>query len=91
VMKHLPWSHIADRLKYDLLPDAHKLSMPTLLIVGENDTSTPPDQARILYDALPGPKELHIIVGAPHTFRSADHLGELKTTIRQWIRQCLLK
>ncbi len=53
VMKRLPWSHIADRLKYDLLPNVSKLTMPVLLITGENDTSTPPDHVQILFEALP--------------------------------------
>jgi len=39
--KKLPWSHMEDRLKYDLLSQAKRLVMPVLLVVGENDESTP--------------------------------------------------
>lgn len=85
VVKRLKWSHIEDRLKYDLLPQVHKLTMPVLLIVGENDTRTPLDHQKILYDALREPKELHIISGAPHTFRAPEHLAELKNIFNQWI------
>ena len=82
VIKRLPWSHMEDRLKYDLLPGAKKLSMPVLLIVGEQDE---PEIQKILFDALPGPKELHIIKNAPHAFRDADHLKEIKSIFLNWI------
>lgn len=85
VMKRLKWSHIADRLKYDLLPKVDKLGMPVLLIVGENDTSTPPKHQKILYDALPGVKALRIIKGAPHTFRDQMHLAEVKQIFNRWL------
>lgn len=85
IIKRLKWSHIADRLKYDLLPKVDKLTMPVLLIVGENDTSTPPEHQQILYKALPGKKELHVIRGAPHTFRNSKHLDEIKQIFDKWI------
>lgn len=85
LVKRLPWSHMEDRLQYDLLPRVDKLMMPVLLVVGELDTSTPPDQVRLLYDALPGPKTFHLIPNAPHTFRDPTHLAELKNTVSEWI------
>lgn len=85
VIKRLPWSHMTDRLKYDLLPEVKKLTMPVLLIVGENDTSTPSDHVKILYDALPGPKEFHLIKNAPHTFKDPEHLKEIKKIFLTWL------
>lgn len=85
VIKRLPWSHMEDRLRYDLLPDASNLTMPVLLIVGENDTSTPPDHVKILFDALPEQKEYHVIKNAPHTFRDKGHLEEIKNLFLRWI------
>ena len=89
-VKRLKWSHMEDRLKYDVLPDAGKLTMPLLLIVGEHDTSTPPQHQKILYDALPGKKEMHIIKGSPHTFRDENHLREVKTLLNTWIEKYLI-
>lgn len=86
LIKRLPWSHMEDRLRYDLLPQASKLTMPVLLVVGELDTPTPPDHVRILYDALPGPKTFHVISGSPHAFREPTHLAELKAIISDWIK-----
>lgn len=87
VVKRLKWSHIADRLKYDLLLKVNKLTMPVLLVVGENDIRTPLEHQKILYNVLPGPKELHIIKGSPHTFRDPEHLQELKNILSQWIKK----
>lgn len=85
VTKKLPWSHMIDRQKYDLLKNVGKLTMPVLLIVGEKDDATPPEHQKILYDTLPGPKELHIIKDAPHTFREEEHLKEIKQIFNQWL------
>jgi pimeloyl-ACP methyl ester carboxylesterase len=66
--KRLKWSHMEDRLKYDVLPDIDKIKVPVLLIVGEHDTSTPVEHQQLLYDKLDCEKEIHIIKGAEHTF-----------------------
>lgn len=84
-MKRLRWSHIDDRLKYDLLPNVGKLAMPVLLIVGGDDQITPLAHQKILYNALPGPKELYVIKGAPHTFRDPDHVAEIEETFSRWL------
>ncbi len=86
VIKHLKWSHMADRLKYDLLPEASKLMMPVLLIVGSKDAGTPYEHQKLLYDAIPNDKkEIHIIDGAGHTFREENHLKEIKQIFLKWI------
>jgi pimeloyl-ACP methyl ester carboxylesterase len=87
VIKKLKWSHVEDRLKYDLLPDVKKLTMPVLLVVGEEDYVVPPSDQQILFQALPGPKELHIIKGAPHTFKEPEHLAELKLIFSNWLKK----
>ncbi|MDO8582070.1 MAG: alpha/beta fold hydrolase [bacterium] len=85
-IKRLKWSHMEDRLRYDVLPLVAKLTMPVLLIVGDHDESTPMSHQKILFDALPsGKKELHIIKDAPHTFRDPKHLTEIKEIFSKWI------
>jgi pimeloyl-ACP methyl ester carboxylesterase len=84
-LKKLKWSFIEDGRNYDLLPDAKKLTMPVLLIVGERDDSTPAEFVKFLYDVLPGPKELHIIKNAPHTFREPAQLEEVRKLFSTWI------
>lgn len=90
IIKKLPWSHMQDRLKYNLLPEAAKLTMPVLLVVGEKDTSTPPDHVKQLFDVLPGLKEFHIISNAPHTFREPEHLEKIKKVISNWLDKIII-
>jgi pimeloyl-ACP methyl ester carboxylesterase len=87
LVKRLKWSHVSDRLKYDLLPDADKLKMPVLMIVGENDENTPVEHQKLLFNKLPGKKEFHIIKNAPHTFREPEQLQEIKQIFDQWIKK----
>jgi len=86
VIKKLKWSHMEDRLKYDLLPDANKLTMPVLLTVGENDDSVLPRHEKLLFEKLPGKKEFYIIKDAPHTFREQKHLEEIYQIMDKWIK-----
>lgn len=88
VIRHLKWDHVLDRLQYDLLPEAGKLIMPVLLVVGELDESTPLEQQKIFYNALPmGAKELYIIKSAPHTFRDKAHLEEIRAIFDRWLKK----
>lgn len=86
-MKKLKWSHMEDRMKYDLLTEVHKLKMPVLLIVGDQDRSTPPEHQKMLFDKLPGKKELHVVKNADHNFRGVpDHMEELKNIFDKWLK-----
>lgn len=87
LIKRTPWSHMEDRLKYDLLLDAHKLQIPVLLIVGSEDKTTPLSHQQKFLDALPAKKELHNIKGAGHTFKDPSHLDEVKQTMKVWIQK----
>lgn len=83
VVRRLAWSHVADRIKYDLIHEAQALTIPVLLIVGENDSLR--SQSELLLEAIPGPKELHVIAGAEHTFRSTEELAELSRLFNDWL------
>jgi len=85
-VKKIKYSHIVDRLKYNLLDDAHKLTMPVLIMSGELDESTPPKHQELLYNKLPGKKEFHVIKNAPHTFKEEGHLSEVYQALDKWIK-----
>lgn len=91
IIKRLPWSHMQDRLKYDLLKDVKRLQVPTLLIVGENDTSTPKESINKLFKKLPGIKEFHIIKNASHNFKDKIHLQEIEEIFINWIDSLNIK
>ena len=73
--------------KYDFLETADRLTMPILLIVGEKDESTPVKHQKMLYEKLPGKKEIHIIKDAPHTFRKRKQLRQIKKIMKNWIKK----
>ena len=83
--KRLKWSHMEDRLKYDLIPEARKLTMPVLIVVGEKDDRTPPVHQEILFKALSGKKQLHVIPGSDHSFSRAEDREDLKGVISNWL------
>ena len=88
VVKKLKFSEFIDRQKYSLIHKADMLSMPVLIIVGEYDASTPAKHQKILLKAIrSNNKELHIIKDAPHTFRDAEHLGEIKEIFLRFISE----
>ncbi|MFA6422042.1 MAG: alpha/beta hydrolase [Candidatus Buchananbacteria bacterium] len=86
-IKKLAQAFIRDCMKYNLLKEVSKLTMPVLLVAGDRDGTIPRDHIEILYQALPEPKELCIIKNAPHTFRSKKHLRELKKIFLGWIEK----
>lgn len=86
-VKRLKRSHIEDRLKYNVLDDVDKLIMPTLLIVWTEDDATPPDHQEVLFDQLKWPKEIHIIDGAPHTFKDKQDLEKIYWIFDKWINK----
>ncbi|MFH1072309.1 MAG: alpha/beta fold hydrolase [Nanoarchaeota archaeon] len=88
VIKRIPWSFMEELMRVDVTKQVKKLTMPVLLIVGENDEDHVQDQKN-LYRMLPGPKEFHIIKGAPHTFRDRKHLAEIKRIMKKWIDNVL--
>lgn len=51
---------------FDVLPDAAKIDVPTLLLVAGADTLVPPVHAERLAAAWTGPKEVQTVVGATH-------------------------
>lgn len=86
LIKRLKWTHIIDRLKYDVLPEAKKLTMPVLLIVGDKDGATPLEHQKILLEAITSKqKELHVIKSAPHTFREPEQIQEIKEIFLKWL------
>lgn len=80
------WYQMEERLNHDLLPKANRLDMPTLLIVGSNDTSCRPEHVEMLFHAIPeGRKTLKIIEGAPHSYYEKSEQDACKNFIKEWL------
>jgi pimeloyl-ACP methyl ester carboxylesterase len=65
---------------------APKITIPVLLIHGENDTDTPPDHSRRIHKALAGTKRLILVPNAKHN--ESLH-GTIWDEIDQWIDKVL--
>lgn len=92
IIKKLDWkSFTKDILQYDIVPEAYKLTMPVLMMVGDKDMGTPVEDQMKVYDGVAGDKEIYIIKGAPHTFVEAEHLNETKEIIHNWLDNKILK
>lgn len=64
----------------DTLTRVHRITVPTLVLHGAQDRVDSPQTARMLFDALTCPKELHIIEGnghLGHLDRNRDRVMEL--------------
>src|SRR3989344_3174993 len=88
VIRKFNWhKYVEDAKKYDILPDAGKLKMPILLIVGDEDHGTPPEDQKLLYDRTSGYKELHIIKGGAHKLDKTNELAQIKSIFNNWIKK----
>lgn len=87
IVKRLKWLNFIEDLKqYNLLDAASKLTMPKLLIAGEQDDVCPLPTQKIFFQILPEPKRLQVIRNAPHTLFTAEHLEALYIIIDQYLK-----
>ena len=85
LFKKLRWAQFkTDLQQYDLLEHAQVLKMPVVLVVGEDDTGTPPAHHKLLFEQLTGPKELHVLPGISHTIKQKWQLDEIKKVVGDW-------
>lgn len=86
VQKVLAWNFIDDLRTFDTRPVADRLTMPVLLIVGDQDFGASVENQRELFDRIPGDsKTLEIIPGSGHDFMTDDELATLFTLINSWV------
>jgi pimeloyl-ACP methyl ester carboxylesterase len=79
------WGLKEDLDTYDALQVAGSIRCPAILIVGENDSSTPPSTQMELNTALSGQTELHVIPGMGHNPTSKHELDQMKNLMERWI------
>lgn len=73
--------------EHDLLPEAHKITCSSLLIVGSEDDGCAPVHMQALLDAI-GAKDkmLHVIEGAPHSYYEQSEQDECERVITEWLQ-----
>lgn len=82
------------RLRYGFYEDclrqiayrpAEGITVPTLIVQGEQDECVPLHQSQRLHDALGGPKQLDLLPGADHQFTRGDDFRRMTTSISSWL------
>ena len=87
-VKRKHWFQMEERLQHDLLPNAGVVMIPTLFIVGSEDTSCTAGHVQQLCDAIGAEdKQLHIIEGAPHSYYENSEQEECTQVISEWLSE----
>jgi len=82
------------RLRYDFYEDclrqiayepAERITVPTLIVQGEQDECVPLHQSQRLHDVLGGPKRLDLLPGADHQFTRAEDFRQMTGSIADWL------
>jgi dipeptidyl aminopeptidase/acylaminoacyl peptidase len=68
---------------------ASSIEVPTMIIHSENDEAVPLKTAHALFEILTCEKEIHIIKGAPHTFKEPAHLEQVASFVVEWFNKHL--
>ncbi|HKY50061.1 MAG TPA: alpha/beta fold hydrolase, partial [Candidatus Limnocylindria bacterium] len=76
---------IAMAKRPDSRADLATIDVPTAVVVGEEDTITPPDMSRAMSDAIPG-ATLSIIPNAGH-LANLEAPVTFETAVRAWLRR----
>lgn len=87
-VRRLKWSHMEDRLTYDLLEKAEQIKAPLLMLVGDLDPLTPPRHQQLLFDVVATSaedKELHIVKNADHNIGTPETLAQVKDIFEKWL------
>ena len=65
----VPFSHVTDREKYDVVEDVKNICMPIIFIAGELDDTALPEYVKEIFDAANKPKTYILIKGVGHDYR----------------------
>jgi|SRR3989344_2546309 len=78
----VPYNHILDNNKYDVLAEVKKTKAQLILIAGELDTLIPPEEIKKIYDIANEPKKYFLIPGIGHDYRlNKDEIRLVNDTI----------
>ena len=92
VVHRIGWGNHESVQRYDIIPQAGRLTMPVLDVVGSEDQPCPPSHQRKFIDAVGGTvKGLVVVDGLQHSYRNAatdtvdDGLQKVKQIITEWV------
>ena len=80
---------LEEALAIDVASAVARITCPALVIHGDADPTVPVAQARALYAALPGEKELLILPGADHRFTGTEDRDVALRRVEDWMTRHL--
>ncbi len=83
-LRHFPLPGAVQSYLVDTLRRAGRIRVPTLVLHGALDRVEPPQTSWLLYGALTGEKELHIIPGNGHAGHIDRHRDQVMELIANW-------
>lgn len=75
-----------DSVWMDIRGAVQKVTLPVLVLHGEEDAIISIDQSRKLYELLKGPKDLHIVEGSGHALHLDQKKDEVFRLLLEWIK-----
>ena len=78
-------TYIKDLQQYNFYKDIQKYTMPTLVITGDKDTASLPENNRRFYEALQCRKELHIFANCSHIYNEVKNQEDLNRTVKDFL------
>ncbi|MES2216427.1 MAG: alpha/beta hydrolase [Patescibacteria group bacterium] len=65
----LPYTHLVDRMKFDVIGEVQKVHVPIIFIAGELDTETLPEDIKDIFNKANEPKKYILLDGIGHGYR----------------------
>jgi uncharacterized protein len=81
----LRYAFYEDCLRQIAYGPAEHITVPTLIVQGEQDECVPLHQSLRLRDALRGPKRLDLLPGADHQFSRGEDFHQMTSSISSWV------
>jgi len=81
----LRYGFYEDCLKQIAYEPAKQITVPTLIVQGEQDECVPLHQSRRLHDSLGGVKRLDLLPDADHQFTRREDFHQMTTSISDWL------
>lgn len=78
-------TYIKDLQQYDFYKNIQNYTMPTLVITGDKDTASLPENNRRFYEALKCRKELHIFANCSHIYDTKQNQLDLSNKIENFL------
>ena len=78
-------TYLKDLLQYNLYNNLEKISFPTLLITGDKDTTSLPENNQRFYASLRCRKELYVLSNCSHVYDTVQNKKDLDDKIREFL------